>query len=282
MKYILLFCFLIALSHSKLPKISFKSFLENLNSDFDEEDPCRTQKDKASCLAFPSVLSYAQCCYIKAVDDGIPNEECQLSPKPLKDITDIVKAKQFDPLTREVYGFMKYGSGEDVPDASVMKVEVNCPDGDLEFSFEGYKYTDDEAKTLASEDHCLYYTLSSFMDPTKKGYVWENGKLLKSAKDADIECGNLAVTVKSGSTETSFKTCMLVAYDMFSKMNMPKILNEQIKEMISEGADKVVVELSDSKGRTIKYDSETGKIIANNSSILTISKYLFLLILFLF
>jgi len=40
--------------------------------------------------------------------------------------------------------------------------------------------------------------------------------------------------------------------------------------------------MSDTKGRKVSYDSDTGKIVSNNGGILTISKYLFLLSLFLF
>ena len=58
-------------------------------------------------------------------------------------------------------------------------------------------------------------------------------------------------------------------------------INEEM-DQIMPGIINFSVELSDSKGGTVTYDSKTGEIISNNNSILTISKYLFLLIVFLF
>jgi len=63
---------------------------------------------------------------------------------------------------------------------------------------------------------------------------------------------------------------------MLSKINMPAMFNEQLKQQ------KITLELSDSKGPSVTYDSETGKIVAYNCGILTTSKYLLLLSLFLF
>ena len=78
---------------------------------------------------------------------------------------------------------------------------------------------------------------------------------------------------------------MLFSYDYFSKIKIPSMFIDKINEemdQIMPGTINFSVELSDSKGRTVTYDFKTGEIISNNNSILTISKYLFLLIVFLF
>ena len=285
MKYILLLFFLLALTNSKLPKASFKSLLENFNSrdgeDEDPKDPCESgSDDKDKCVALPVSEKNAQCCYITSVNQEDETEKiCELSPKPLKDISNIIKAKQFKPLLKEVMGFAKYNGGEISPDdfGFGMDLKVHCKDGDIELNIEDIKYTDDEIKILSSGEHCLNYTLSGFIDEDTKDLTCQNGKLLKSSKDAGIECGNLVVNIKGNSTEETFKSCMIFPFEMLSKMTMPPYLNEKINEIASFfaliGVDKITIELSDSKGHKVSYDSDTGKIISNNGSILTISKY---------
>ena len=106
MKYFLLLCFLLALVDSKVPNQPFISFLKNSLS-ADEEDPCeQASESKDVCLAKTLDNQNTQCCYIK-----MDNEEnsCQPTPKPLSQISNIIKTKQFKPFVKEIYGFSKYG-----------------------------------------------------------------------------------------------------------------------------------------------------------------------------
>lgn len=72
---------------------------------------------------------------------------------------------------------------------------------------------------------------------------------------------------------------------MLLKIQIPAFFNEHLNEFIKyflpNNTSQFILELTDSKGSKVKYDFETSKLTAN-SSILTISKYLFLLGLFLF
>ena len=284
MKYFLLLCFLLALVDSKVPNQPFISFLKNSLS-ADEEDPCeQASESKDVCLAKTLDNQNTQCCYIK-----MDNEEnsCQPSPKPLSQISNIIKTKQFKPFVKEIYGFSKYGMGNDkkmeIPEVNA---QVNCQDEDLNVHFGGDTYTEDEIKILQSPDHCLNYTISSILSYFKgeqKEYDCKKGQILQSSKDADIECGTLTAHIKMGAQETNVKTCIIFSYDMFSKITIPSQYSQLITEGIKEKfGGKITVELSDSKGRMVSFDSETGQIVSNNGSILTISKYLFLLSLFLF
>ena len=97
---------------------------------------------------------------------------------------------------------------------------------------------------------------------------------------------------------------MEVSYDLFSKIKIPEFLQDEMKQIMSffnlfNESQKIMNYLIQ-KERKIKFESETGKITAdsngggsnrgsisgsnnnNNSRIFTISKYLFLLSLFLF
>ena len=291
MKSILLLFFLIVLAYSKLPEESFKSLLEYDNGDDDEMgNPCLDVKNKNDCLATSVSNGKSQCCYnTKTINKEQAVEICELSPKPLKDFSTIIKAKQFKPLIREVYGYIGYG----FPDKKMSPIEyeneinnkMNCGDGNLEYTTGGEKYSDDDIKILSSGDHCLNYTISSIFYREQKDLDCKKGKLLKSSKDAGIECGKVVLKIKNEASEDKIQTCVPFSYDMFSKMTIPAIYQDTIKGMAQNlfgSTDIFTVELSDSKGRKVRYDSVTGEITSNNNSILTISKYLFLLSLFLF
>ena len=116
-------------------------------------------------------------------------------------------------------------------------------------------------------------------------YDCKKGELLQSSKNANIECGNLDAAIKAGNTETKIKACFFKAYDLLSQKKIPDLMKDQLKENVKKvlpnNTSQFIFELTDSKGRKVKYDSETDNITVN-SNILTITKYLILLILFLF
>ena len=288
MKYILLLCFLIVFVNSKLPTESFNSLLEKENSSDEDNLKCFAGSvSKDICVDIKLDGQNNQCCYLDASFQNETQKACYPFPKNIGDYTNVINTKQFKPLTKEVYGYIKYSFPKEVPipDIPEVKAQVICKDGiKLDVDIGGDEYTEDEIKILKSEDHCLNYTVSAFIQK-EKTFDCKNGKLLPSSKDAGIECGELSVSIKVGTNETNFKTCMLFSYDMFSKISIPDEYKGEIQKKIKEfaqGADKVTVELSDSNGHKVTYDTDTGKIISNHSSILTISKYLFLLTLFLF
>jgi len=276
MKYFLTLFFLLVLVNSKVPNQSLFSFLEN--SSLNElEDPCKAHTTKDQCLAQTLTDKNQQCCFIQTNKE---KEECTSSPNPISDIANIVNSPQFKPFAREIAGFAKFNSIEQPIDIKDENMHIICSDGELDINVGDEKYSDDDIKILTSADHCLNYTMSSIMNiispQPQKEYDCTKGQLLQTSKDAGIECGTLTAKMNMNGMEMNLKTCMLFSYDMFSKINMPPMFNEQLKQQ------KVVLELSDSKGRKVTYDSETGKIVANNAGILTISKYLLLLSLFLF
>ena len=287
MKYTLLLFFLIAFANSKLPTESLNSLLENLNSDEDRLKCIPGSTSKDICVNIKLDDQNNQCCYLDMAFENKTEKACQQFPKDLGDYTNVINAKQFKPLTKEIYGYIKYSLPDEVtiPDIPEIKAQVICKDGvKLDVDIGGDKYTEEEIKILKSEDYCLNYTVSAFIEKDKT-FDCKNGKLLQSSKDAGIECGDLSVNIKFGTNETTYKTCMLFSYDMFSKINIPNELKGIVQKNIKEyakGAEKVTIELSDSQGHKVTYDTDTGNIVNNNSSILTISKYLFLLTLFLF
>ena len=297
MKFALLLCFLIAFVNSKFPTQSFNSLLEN-SSDEDNLKCIAASESKDICVDVKLDNQNNQCCYLDAAFLNQTQKVCYPLPKNIGDFTKIINFKQFKPLTKEVFGFIKYSFPEALPIADIpdVKAQVICKDGielDVDIGGDEYKYTQDEIKILKSEDYCLNYTMSAITqkDQKFKKFDCKNGKLLPSSKEAGIECGDLSVSFKVGTNETNLKTCLLFSYDMFSNIKIPDEykgeIQKKMKEMF-EDEGKVTIELSDSKGRKVTFDSDTGEIISNpnnpnnHSSILNISKYLFLLTLFLF
>ena len=286
MKYALLLCVLIAFANSKLPKLGIKSFLESIKSVVDEDQDgsfCDKAESKDACTAISLTNKGEQCCWETNRARDEPESSCDTFPKPSKDVQDLVNNKQFSPLYKEFAGFF----GEISSSSNKIDSIVECSDGDLEYKFDN-EFTEDEKKILESENHCLNYTMSSFVDMTKK-FDCQKGELLQSSKDAGIECGDLAITLKNGGAETTLKTCMPFPYELLSKVKIPDMFKDQLNEMFKENPDlslnasQFTLELSDSKGNKIKYDSETGEITpkTGKSIMLNISKYLFLLSLFL-
>lgn len=303
MKYALLLCVLIAFVNSKLPKLGIKSFLESIKSDYDEDQngpSCRGVESKDACTAISLTNKGEQCCWETNRAGDEPKSSCDTFPKPSKDLQDLVNNKQFSPLYKEFAGFF----GEISSSSNKIDSIVECSDGDLEYKLDT-EFTEDEKKILESENHCLNYTMSSFEDMTKT-FDCQQGELLQSSKDAGIECGDLAITIKNGGIEGTIKTCMVFPFNLLSKVKIPELLKDNLKIMMMNNPwlplneSQFTLELSDSKGNKIKYDSETGEITpeggsddheevtpdggskTDNSIILNSSKYLFLLSLFLF
>lgn len=287
MKYALLLFALIALANSKLPKLSFKSLLENIQSAYDDDIKlCEASREsKNQCTATNNLTTiYSQCCYIS--EKNIGESTCELFPKPLKDYKVVFDSKDFNPLFREIFGYSKYNyipEEEEIP--SDIDIKVECSDGNLEFALNG-KFTEEEENILTSENHCLNYTVSSFINfGQKTEYNCKNGLLLPTSKNAGIECADLSLSFKGGAIEGKIQTCLPMAYDTYSKIKIPQYALDELKKAMSSfpfAPTQIIAELSDSKGRKISFDTETGEIISSNSIILSISKFLFLFSLFLF
>ena len=240
MKYILLLFFLIALVNSKFPKLGFKSLLEQLNSGKDEDLCVNAGPDKDKCQAVSLTDKNAQCClFIFEYNDEDPEETCSIAPKSLNDYKNLYNAKQFKALTKEVIGYVKYGASDEekqiIPlDEIDIKGEIKCKNEYISISIGKDTYTEEDIKTLTSEDYCLNYTVTSAMSGFKRGFDCQKGKVLKSSKDVGIECGTVSLNFKIGNVESKYKTCMLFSYDYFSKIKIPSMFIDKINEEMDQ------------------------------------------------
>ena len=263
MKYFLLLCFLLAFSISKLPTESDYSSLS--------EDSCTAAESKDQCLNIELDEEDSQCCYMNGSFDGQEQKVCSsfMSPFPITELSNIMKTSQFKPFTKEVLGYMKYSSSSTIPSIPEGKAQLTCKEGTIDIDIGGDEYSEDDIKILKSENYCLNYTMSTFMQVAKTPDC-KNAKLLQSSKDARIECGDLALNFEYGGSKINMKTCMLFSFDMFSKITLSaqykELLNQYIKENMG-AIDKFSIELSDSKGRKFIFNSEKGIIIDDNNNI---------------
>lgn len=311
MNYSILFCLLIALVNSK-----FESFT---SEDYLEFCPQNSTEKVCKASSFPPFIDTAlQCCYYSVeVEKVIKTSICQIFPTEVNEIKNIVESPTMLPLLRELYGFSYYNKDSseemDIPNATV---NVSCKNGDISYSTEKFEYTDNEIKTLKSENHCLRKFINKAEDFEYDVGECSEGELLEETKSSDIECGTILFKVTlSNNLQISYKTCFLFNFELYS--NVAKLTKNQliktfvisyIDQLIKERAkeqgftiSQYTAEFYDSKGNKIKYDSETktftinGKSIDdddgsddskdetdNKGSISSFSKYLFFLILVLF
>lgn len=148
---------------------------------------------------------------------------------------------------------------------------------------------------MENKNHCL-----NIYHKKLKDYQFNTGEctshlLLDSSKKAGLECGYFEYKVTLESKRTiSFNTCNLFHLNLFSKLSEIKIFNTifnyiDLEDIIysmgyqSDYIQNFTVEAHNSKGHKIKYDSLTNNITIEGAGyMLSISKYLFILILILF
>ena len=334
MNYAILLCLLIVLANSKVSKLGFKSllnlksFIEDNDYDDNAERICKSGwESKKACHAIPINSNYFQCCYVTEMDDIEGESDCDAIPKPFNNFKVLMEDKQFKALYREVLGYKKvYDESPDNRDEIIddmiklgvddTHARIECPnDETMEINIDD-NFSLAEQKVLSSQNHCLNYLyLTAATGNTN--YDCTKGELLQSSKDAGVECGTLQITTKQNGIEYKLKSCMLFGFEMFSNSKIQELISNQSKgeKESSNVQSQFTIELSDSKGNRVQYDSDgqftidsTGQdnttpvpnsdstdsdttndstgsdttAPSNNSRILTIFKYLSLLSLFLF
>lgn len=181
-------------------------------------------------------------------------------------------------------------------DMKSFKVDVNCKNGDLSVSAGDYTYTEEEQKTLQSQDHCLYKFAYKLNDNDYDVGKCEKGLLTDSTKNSGVSCGTIVFNMKFDSSKSfNYKTCFLFNVGLYSSVvsiinnsgyaSYINLLAIQIaKEMGYEKYESFTAEFYNENGSKVKYDSTNGKfeVVDNLGNLLKYSKYLFLLIFGLF
>ena len=303
MKYTILIFFLIAFANLKKPNFGLESFLTQTKQVFFSESGKQTKKDdpdedsdeyrcenegtdKDVCpnIELNDNKNY-QCCFVKSITEGGTTEKCELSPYPAKYLENVANSPQFGPMIKEFAGFSVYSSMNKEEDKEEAlnnlknKAEITCKDANLNLSIGYDEYTEEDKKTLESENHCLYYLYDTFNSQFMKKHTCKKGQILKSSKEAGIECGNLEVDMKYQGTSFKIESCFLFSYDFYKQIS----LNEGLKKLIQDRTgdyfgqlERFKVTLSDGNG------NNKVSFVLSSSYFLMISKYLLLLCLFLF
>jgi len=90
-----------------------------------------------------------------------------MSPFPKKKLSNIIKTSQFKTFTKEVLGYLKYSSSSLIQPIPEGKSQLTCKEVTINADIGGDKYSEDDIKILKSENYCLNYTMSTFMQEAK-------------------------------------------------------------------------------------------------------------------
>ena len=304
MKYTIIICLLFVLSNSlkefnnkfskeeSLLRHNYGSSIEDSEEEEEEDSVCDAEtKDK--CKALPSTKDNEICCYYeRKANDKTQKEFCDSFPSDISKRGEVFNLKEFYPYLRELNGYDIIIEGRDRPEKS--EEILTCKKGVYRLVQDNV-YSEKEKNIFKDENHCL-----NIYHKKLKNYEFNTGEctshlLLDSSKEAGLECGYFEYNITLESKKTiSFNTCHLFNLKLFSKMskvggNSDRMFNEDdfidiIDSMGYDGyTESYTVEVHNSKGHKIKYDSRTNKYIIEGAGyMLSISKYLFILILILF
>ena len=298
--------FVLVASKTEKNKKSLFSIAKTIFSEDEEEDkdPCHAGSDAKSCKAitrdlFPST----QCCYMKGELIGVEDMSvsmCEQMIKPFAPLSDLIKSPKFFPFAREMLGFAMYGPPNELHDFEQYigvkgKADIDCADSHITVNAGIDKYTEQDLLILADSDHCLYDIYQKYENISNnfpynpplstQPIKCSEKKLLQTSIDAGLECGSLTLTINIKNPPIPvpiyLSSCMVFEHDLFSKIKIPKEFLSSMQKMMKYIDGSFVVEITDSKGQSFTFDSETGNY--DKSSFISISKYLLILIgLFLF
>lgn len=291
MKYIIFFCLLFVFIYSRKEfkhKFSFENSLTSKSYDTNIKKSKCDADTKDECKALKNPDEDEICCYFERKINGETDyEDCEDFPTNIDKRAEIVNSKEYKAYYREEKGYRIYVEEEDL---DKIEEKITCKKGVYSAVFEN-NFSETEKKNLKDENHCL-----NIYHKKDNNYKFDVGEckdylLLDSSKKVGLDCGYFEYNIVLKSERTvSYKTCNLFNLKLYSNINKIKNvfsdydIENIIDSMEIEGEiESFTAEAYNSKGDKIKYDSKTDKTIVEGSGyMLTVSKYLFFLILILF
>ena len=296
MKYTIIICLLFALSNSlkefnnkfsKIESLLMGNYVSNI------EDKVCDADTKDKCKALPNLEDDHVCCYYEILlDDEKANQYCQSSHPDMYKLGKVVNSKVFYPFLREVNGYKKIVEKAFYPNKT--EVIVTCKKGAFRIVYNS-EYSEKEKNVFKDENHCLNIYHKKLDNSQFNVGECENYLLLDSSKKAGLDCGYFEYNITLESKTTiSYKTCNVFNLNLFSYIReggniRSEFIEEDLDDIIrsmgytNDNLTNYSVEVLNSKGQKIKYDSRTGEVIIKGAGyMLSISKYLFILIFILF
>ena len=236
-----------------------------------------------SCTSVELEISDAQCCFTNY------SHYCYfLTDDDYLDMT----SSQVKAAEREKDGFEYVNDPETEyesdSETTSYKFQFKCQKRNFDWEYStSYSFSTKEKETFAKDNYCL-----KINDKFEKGKITTikksdcTGALLTDyAKENEISCAFYDYKVKLiNKTSTHFTFCDFFYPDQlkYSENYIKMGLSENVGEFFDEDDDPSIlaftVEVSTSSGKQISYDSTTGKITKDSKTI-SLSKYLFLLLL---
>ena len=198
--------------------------------------------------------------------------------------------KECSTISREQTGYSLTSRGKEFP-YKKEELIITCKNGGYSMTI-NMNYTDKEKTIFKDKNHCLYIAEQKKSDIEYDVGECEKYLVTDVAKEDGIECGYFTMNINLESKKNiAYKTCGLynlkylqkaVEFErgLFYETEAENIIH---KMGLRGTIESFTSEAYNGKGQKIKYDSKTNKIVVDGSRyMLTDSKYLFLLFLFLF
>ena len=177
---------------------------------------------------------------------------------------------QIESIYIESFGFLKAYLDLEIPK---FKEEIKCSSSSITYKIGGFQYSIDDLTKIKSKNHCLYYYYNSL-----GLYAYQLGNkdtvskekcisalTMDRTKNADIYCAFADVAILySDDTKKEFKTCYFLPSESIKSGKLDPSTENALFTAAYTQLDptkiskEYEVEMVDSKGRKLKYNSVAG------------------------
>ena len=238
---------------------------ENLNDWKADFISCTRGDDVNKCFEKKFASKGYQCCKSKILetkgDKTDEGEKCDIGSNPMQPETNNDKI-----MAKEYLGFQIF-----YYDRKISRLENNytCSDGKINYIIDQNDYTEEEKVKLKDKNHCLAHTEST-SNITKETCF---NSVLSITGNSGVSCGFFQSKLFSNdSTTIDYNYCYLFDDDVLTKKNMGILLKTALLiNSVSESRSlndlsKFQVTMTNSKGQSATYYSDTDSIIVNNNN----------------
>ena len=269
-----LFLISIEIAASLLLKQNFSYWLDDYRN-------CKREYDYSQCSAHTFPSKGFQCCNKKGsykIDNKTEYyENCDFSVNPIKQAQDDQMTDNGKRIIKEYLGSLLFSD-----ETSKTEMNYTCPDGKLDFSLDQKEFTQEEKEKYNDKNHCLYY-YGRGEEILKINITKETcfNAILSTAGNSEVSCGFYETKLYfEDKTTESFPRCFLFNDDIFTNKNMGFFIKSFIADYaisysgeFRKGLSKFQITMTNSKGKSATYDSETDSVTINNSETIS-SKFL--------
>ena len=254
---------------------------------------CTSNTNTNTCSDVKLSSGVYQCCKVTTTTFYSSLTLCSIQVTPISTFKKLMEDKSTKALYKEISGYVLYGYlNLNSVNQEYYRVKMNyeCKDGTAQYLFGYDTFTNDEIKVFQGENHCMKYFYYNELFTSKDDCF--NSEITQASKNSGLSCGYIEYNIKySDGTSDNFKSCNLFSKALIDYGKTDDKTKENFQSFVetNKDGDKIVisytVDFSDQSGNQVVYDSLSQTISVNGhngSVILSISKYLILIIGLLF